>query len=125
MTQRRYLMHLFAWIAVYAVLLEGSLTLLSRGVSGYWVVPLTLFPMLPAFGILAAIMQRYRGLDELQQRIQSESILFAFGCTAILTFSYGFLQNTANAPSLSYFAVWPVMATCWIIGCVLANRRYK
>lgn len=81
--------------------------------------------MLPAFGVLTAIMQRYRGTDELERRIQSESILFAFGCTAIVTFSYGFLENSAHAPVLSYFWVWPVMATFWCAGKARAGRRYK
>ena len=106
-------------------LLEISLRLLDRGVSGTWLVPLTLVPMLPAFGMLTAIIKRYRGLDELQQRIMSEGILFAFGCTAILTFSYGFLENTAHAPVLSYFWIWPIMAMSWIGGNLLATQRYK
>jgi hypothetical protein len=124
-TQRQYFFALVKWLIAYAALLEVSLRLLNRATIGPWLVPLTVLPMLPAFGLLAAVMKRYRGLDELQQRIMSEGILFAFGCTAILTLSYGFLENTARVPVLSYFWVWPIMATSWIGGNLFATRRYR
>jgi len=55
----------------------------------------------------------------------AESLMFAFGATAIITFSYGFLQRTAGAPELSYFWVWPVMGSAWLLGSVIAQRRYE
>ena len=48
--------------------------------------------------------------------------LQAFG-TALLTFTYGFLETT-GFPKLSMFFVWPLMGAFWVIGCVLGLRRY-
>ena len=62
-------------------------------------------------------------LDELQRRIQFEAIAFAFAGTALLTFSYGFVENV-GFPHLSWFFVWPIMAILWIIGLGIATRRY-
>jgi len=126
MTNRRYQVQLFGWLIVYGILLAGSLTALLHGVvAKALVVPVSLLPMLPAFGILLLVMRRHRSLDELEQRIQAEGIMFAFGATAILTFSYGFLENTAGAPELSYLWFWAVMGTMWLVGVWLAYHRYR
>jgi hypothetical protein len=123
----RYAVALSVWIAVYAVLLFGSLSLIDRNVIDWFpmrvVVGLT--PMVAAFGILNLVMREYRAGDELQQKIVAEGIMFAFGATAILTFSYGFLQRTVGAPGLSYFWVWAVLASMWAVGNFIARQHYK
>jgi hypothetical protein len=123
----RYLVSLSAWLAVYAALLFASLTLIDRNmvVSVPLRIVVGLAPMIAAFGILSLVMRRYRAGDELAQRITAEGIMFAFGATAILTFSYGFLQRTAGAPDISYFWVWAVLGSTWSIGNLIARQRYK
>jgi hypothetical protein len=81
--------------------------------------------MVPGLGILLVLMARYRSMDELAQRMQTEAITFAFGATAILTFSYGFLENTGGAPVLSFFWIWPIMAAARLVGTCLARLRYR
>ncbi|MEX3630073.1 MAG: hypothetical protein VB138_11965 [Burkholderia sp.] len=81
----------------------------------------SLLPILPGLGIYWAIVRR---LDELQRRIELESLLIAFGGTALLTFSYGFLENV-GFPSLSLFVVWPVMGVLWVLSSVCVSRRYR
>ncbi len=123
----RYTASLFAWLAVYAVLLLGSGTLL-RGDSIHAMplrVILALLPMIAGFGVLNVVMRAYRQGDELERKIAAESIMFAFGVTALLTFSYGFLQAYVGAPDLSYFFVWPVLGGTWFIGGMLARHRYR
>src|SRR5579863_6504410 len=123
----RYLISLSAWLAVYAVLLFVSLTLIDRNMVA--ALPLRivvgLAPMIAAFGILNVVMREYRAGDELAQRITAEGIMFAFGATAILTFSYGFLQRAVGAPDISYFWVWAVLGSTWLIGNLIARQRYK
>ncbi|MGH2365578.1 MAG: hypothetical protein ACRDGF_05055 [Chloroflexota bacterium] len=63
-------------------------------------------------------------MDEFQRKLFAESITFAFGGTALLTFSYGFLQNV-GFPRVSWFAVWPLRAVLWGIGSLVAYRRYR
>ena len=55
---------------------------------------------------------------------QLESLAFGFAGAAALTLTYGFLQN-AGLPEVSWIWVWPVMAVCWIIGSLIARRRYR
>jgi hypothetical protein len=123
----RYLISLSAWVVVYAALLFLSLTLIDKNmvVSLPVRVVVGLTPMIPAFGILNLVMREYRAGDELAQRITAEGIMFAFGATAILTFSYGFLQRTAAAPDISYLWVWAVLGSTWFIGNLIARQRYK
>jgi len=49
---------------------------------------------------------------------------FSFAGTAILTFSYGFLEGLGY-PKLSMFTVWPTLAVLWIVGLAAASRRYQ
>lgn len=124
---RRYVIALLLWLAVYAVLLFVSLIVIDRDMVAS--VPLRvltgLAPMLAGFGILSLIMQQYRAADELQKKIVAESVIFGFGATAILTFSYGLLQRMAGAPDLSYLWVWAVLGSTWVIGGLIARRRYE
>jgi hypothetical protein len=127
LSARRYGLELVAWLALYGVLLIGSLAILDRNLVAW--MPgraiLGLSPMIAGFGVLNLMMRRYRAQDELQKKIMAEGIMFGFGATAILTFSYGFLQRTAGFPDVSYFYVWPVLAGSWGIGNALAFRRYR
>ncbi|HEY2475735.1 MAG TPA: hypothetical protein VGI19_13180 [Candidatus Cybelea sp.] len=126
-SRRSYVVALGAWFALYAVLLIGSLTLIDRNVVT-WLplrVAVGLSPMIAGFGILAVIMREYRAGDELQQRMTAEAIMFAFGATAIITFSYGFLQRSVGAPDISYFWVWAILGATWAIGSFIARQRYK
>jgi hypothetical protein len=122
-----YLISLSAWLAVYTALLFVSLILIDRNMIASVPVRIVvgLAPMIAAFGILNVVMREYRISDELAQRITAEGIMFAFGATAILTFSYGFLQRTVGAPDISYFWVWAVLGSTWLLGNLIARQRYK
>jgi len=111
-------------LAFYVVALAASLTWLKAGVDGPWKYVVAVLPVLPALGVPLAVVSFYRAMDELQLRIQLEGLAFAFVSTAIATLTYGFLQN-AGLPDMSWIWVWPVMATCWILGLLLARRRYR
>ena len=52
-----------------------------------------------------------------------EAFAFAFAGTALVTFTYGFL-DFAGVPRINWWFVWPVMATLWIIGGFLARKRW-
>ena len=124
---RRYNAWLAVWIGIYALLLFGSIELLDGRVVKWQPlrVLVALVPMLPAFGILALVMRTYRSIDELERKIIADGILFGFGVTAIVTFSYGFLQRFVGAPDISYFFVWVVMGSAWLVGSNIARFRYR
>ncbi len=125
MQSKQYLKELTATLAVYVVMLVGSITLLTHvDVARPWRDLIALSPMIPAATLAWVILRELRRMDELQRRIQLEALGFSFAGTAILTFSYGFLEGLGY-PRLSMFSVWPILAVLWIVGLVIARRRYQ
>ncbi|HEX9988481.1 MAG TPA: hypothetical protein VGE45_08395 [Chloroflexia bacterium] len=100
-----------------------SILILKASADEWWRVPVVLAPVVPAiFGLLAFV--RFLGrIDELERRIQFEAIGFGFGGTAVLTFSYGFLENV-GFPHLNWVYVFPLMIFLWGIGLAIARRKY-
>ena len=125
MKSKQYLKELAVAFAAYVALLVGSIELLQHvAIAAPWRDLVALSPMLAAVVMPWVILRELRRMDELQMRIQLEALGFSFAGTAILTFSYGFLEGLGY-PRLSMFSVWPVMAVLWIVGLVLARRRYQ
>lgn len=122
---RRYVFELLASIAAYAIVLIG----VNKAAQWGWVpdalsVPVALLPMLPGVATVWVIMRYIRRLDEMQRRMQFEGLAFGFAMTALITFSYGFLEGQ-GWPKLSMFTVLPLMHVMWVLGYVLACRRYR
>lgn len=75
--------------------------------------------------LIVATARPMRQYDELQRRIHLEAFAFAFAATAILGTTYGFLIN-AGLPEIDWGSwIWPGMVALWVIGLVIANRRYR
>jgi len=87
-------------------------------------IVIALIPMAPAIWGMMGWLKSQHSLDELQQKIAVEAGAFSLGVTAIITFSYGFLETFANFPKLSMFFVWIIISISYIIGQLLANKRY-
>ena len=122
--QRRYTIELSAALLCYTIVLVGSIKLLASYGDTGWRYPLVLAPILPAVAALIAFVRFFRGVDEMEQRMQLESLAFAFGASALTTFAYGFLEG-AGFPHLNWTFVWPIMGTFWGVGNVLARNRYR
>jgi len=120
----KYVATMIVSLSLYAAALVVSLTWLKAGVEGPWKYAIAVLPVLPALGVPLAVIRLCRAMDELQLRIQLESLAFGFAAAAVATFTYGFLQN-AGLPEVSWVWVWPVMAVCWIVGGLVARRRYR
>ena len=124
MTDKRYSRELLATLAVYAVLLTGSISVLKHlAPPAPWRDVIALTPMLACIVACGVVLRHLRRMDEMQRRIQLEAFGFSFAGTAMLSFAYGFLEGL-DYPRLSMFWVWPVMAALWGVGQVLARRRY-
>jgi hypothetical protein len=119
-----YRLEFGAAMVCYAVLLVVSLRLIRHGVvAGDAAAAVALLPMLAGVGVCWAVLRQLRRMDELQRRLQLEALALAFAGTALITFSYGFLENI-GFPCVSMFAVWPLMGTLWIAGLLFCRRRY-
>lgn len=123
---KSYFYELGAALALYMLVLTASLLLLiQHQESGLFLrVVITLAPVIPAGLMCWAIVRQLRRLDEMHLRIQFEALGFAFAASALLTFSYGFLENI-GAPHIPWLWVWPVMAVMWMIGLLIARTRYQ
>jgi len=122
---KRYFLELGSSIVIYMIAIFVSTYLLDTiGDASPIRVAIALLPMIPAVGICWVVIRQLRRLDELQRKIQFEALSWAFGLTAVATFSYGFLE-TVGYPKLSYFFIWPLMAVFWIIGIFVSLRRYS
>ncbi len=120
---RSYFKELIAAFVAYGVVLIASIAIINAQPEAPWRFAVALLPIIPAIGVLVGILRQMGRLDELQRRIHFEAIAFAFAGTALLTFSYGFVENV-GLPHLSWFFVWPIMASLWVIGTGIATRRY-
>lgn len=124
MHAKRYLVEFTFALLVYlvAVLLSSWLMLGMDSIAGR--IAVSLIPVVPMIAMALVVIRQLRRLDELAQRIQLNALGIAFVCTALITFSYGFLE-VAGLPRLSMFMVWPIMAGVWLIATLLGTRRYQ
>ena len=121
---RSYVKEFGGAMLAYAVILPLSIVALNAQPHAPWRIPLALTPVVPTAFALWAFVRFLRRMDELQQRIQLEALAVAFGGTALLTFSYGFLENV-GFPHLSWIWVLPLMVALWGLGGALASLRYR
>lgn len=85
---------------------------------------LALLPIIPLLFVPLVILRFFRTIDELQQRIQLEALAFAFASSAVVTFALGLLQGE-GLRRLKWIWVYPIMYVLWVIGLVIARRRYR
>lgn len=122
---RRYWLPSTLSMVAYVVVLIVSIRLLARGIPDETVrTAISLAPMIPAFFLGWSILSLIRRMDEMQRKLQLEAFALAFAGTALLTFSYGFLENV-GFPKLTAFVVWPIMCGFWFLGVVLGRLRYR
>ena len=120
----RYVSLLCLGLIAYAGGLVAAQLRLAQGIDdGAIEVLLSVLPMLPALFICGVVVTGIRDMDELQRKVQFEALALAFAGTALITFTYGFLEG-AGFPKLSMFVVWPLMAGLWVIGVMMGRLRY-
>ncbi|ENX44655.1 hypothetical protein [Acinetobacter sp. NIPH 2100] len=120
----RNLFELIAAIALYVVVLIGSLKILNVVDTQWLKVIISLLPMLPAVMIALVIIKQFKHFDELQQKIQLQALAISFVGTSLITFSYGFLENV-GFPKLTMFIIWPMMAMLWSIATAVGTWKYR
>lgn len=117
-------MRLGVALVVYIAVLYASVRFVGTHPFSVWRLPVAVTPAIPALYVVLAFARYLGSMDELQRHIQLEAMAFAFGGTAVGTFSYGFLER-AGLPHLNWQFAWPFMALLWAVGVWLASRRYQ
>ena len=121
--RRRYNRDFVGVLVVYGAILAVTGLVVDANPDAGWRYAVAPLPMVPAVYLVVASVRYYRHRDELQQRIALEALAFAFVGTALITFTYGFL-DFAGLPRINWWFVWPVMGTLWALGTWLADRRW-
>jgi hypothetical protein len=108
----------------YLMVLVGSVTVLQENGNAPWRYYIAVLPVLPAGLVIYLFVRALRHLDELQKRIQTQAFGFSFGVTALVTFTYGFLEGV-GLPHLNWTYVLPLMAVFWGLGTAFFTLRYR
>jgi len=121
---KRYLVEFLSSMAGYSLAVPVSIWLLR----GHEHTPLgfviAFLPIIPSAFALWAFLRFFRGLDELQRRIQLEAVAFSFLGTCFVTLTWAFQQN-AGLPRFDVSWVAPLLIFLWGIGVGIAKRRYE
>lgn len=115
----------FVGFVAYAAVALVAMWVVGKYPLGGWRIPVALTPILPALFIARSFVRGFSSCDEMQIRIQFESLAFAFVGTALLTLTFGFLQALAGVPIANWVWVWPLMGTLFLIGKLVAKRKYQ
>jgi hypothetical protein len=81
-------------------------------------------PIIPSAFAMLGFLRFFRGLDELQRKIQFEAVAFSFLATCLITLTWAFQQN-AGLPRFDVSFVAPLLIALWGIGLGIAKRRYE
>jgi hypothetical protein len=123
---KRYLMHFGGAMLMYSVSVPASIFAINTMQATGWVSgTLSQIPMLPALYALHAFVARFRSMDEFQQRIISEGILWGAGIVGFASFGYGFLEGSTNAPAISMIWVLPALIASYGIASWVLIRRFN
>lgn len=120
---RRYVLEFGGAMLAYMIVLVVALQLIEANPNVPWRIAAAVAPVIPICFALLAFIRALGRMDELQRRIQLDAIGFAFGATAIVTFTYGFLE-IVGFPSVSFIWVLPLMVALWGVASAIAARRY-
>ncbi|WP_219268316.1 hypothetical protein [Pseudomonas sp. Xaverov 259] len=124
MSTKRFLVEFIVTLLVYICCVVISSSSVRSMPDGAAKIALALLPVIPMIAMAVSIIRRLNSMDELGRKIQLEALAVAFVCTALTTFSYGFLE-TAGLPRLSAFMVWPIMGGVWCVATIIGTRRYQ
>lgn len=123
---KRYTRWFIFWMLVYSVSVIASVMLNNRfDFQPELRVALALSPVLPSLMALREFVIFIRGMDEVQSRIQTESLLISMGVVGFVTFAWGFAEGAVDLPTIPMFLILPGMITVWSIAQIFVKRRYQ
>lgn len=121
---KRYLKEFLSAMAGYTALVPLSMWMLRGREHTPLGYAIAFLPIVPSALALWAFLRMFRGLDELQRRIQLEAVAFSFLATCLITLTWAFQQN-AGLPRFDVSWVAPLLIMLWGLGLGIAKRRYE
>ena len=120
---RAYTIQFISAMVAYVILLIISIYVLQANPTAPWRGAVAVLPAVPTVLALLIFIRFLGQMDELQRRIQFDAVAFAAWATAILTFTWGLLEN-AGFPHISLIWVLPLMTALWGIAAGVSAARY-
>lgn len=115
-----------AWCFVWAVVFVGSSWALKSdyefATPTNWII--ALIPNLFGIGVVLAYVNFLRRADELIQKIQMEGLALGFGIGLFFGLGYQLLER-AGAPPLAVDDMGLVLIGGWVLGQIIAAKRYR
>jgi hypothetical protein len=103
----------------------------TPGQTGLLPLTLSLLPLIPAYLYARRLVGWIADLDEMQRRIQKDALIFAAMWTVFLRMALDHVRAAGyfTAPSfgqdIGVDGTFAVMCFLYMLGCVVANRRYQ
>ena len=108
--KRIYGVQMIFVFAIYTALLGLANVLDARFDLQQWQrIILAVLPVLPAVAMIFVVLRFVRSMDEVMQKIITESALISAGIIGIMTFTLGFLENVILLPQGVLIWIWPAM----------------
>jgi hypothetical protein len=126
--RRRYLREFTPAMVGYVVGLFVSMWLLKRVEEPVLRAIVALLPVVPVALVVRALMRYIRDADELQRRIELESVSMATALVSMLYLAGGFLQmaKVIDIPSgVAMFWVFPLVCLSYGLVKIVVARRYR
>ena len=121
---REFSREMIIGMAAYVVILLASVYFVKDHMDNPWRFLIALLPMIPLIYVARASVRRLNRLDELQRQIQYTALAVTVLATALITLTYGFLENV-GMPHVNVLWVWPLMGAVWGIAACIAARYYS
>jgi hypothetical protein len=122
---KRYTRDFLIAMTLYTIVLTGSIVILNRTALPAWgAIAIAIAPVAPVLLALRGYLVLLGSMDELQRRMQHESIIIAAGLVGFGTFAYGFLENV-GFPHLNVIFVLPAMIAAWGVASAFVRLRYR
>jgi hypothetical protein len=86
---------------------------------------LGLLPVAAALYLIWTMMRWVRTLDELQQKIQAESLALAYTGTILIAIALNFLHKAGFRLPLGWEDGLPILAVLYALSTVYTQRRYQ
>lgn len=107
----------------YAMLLVVGIIVVQGIPDSPWRYLVMALPVPALIWVVVSVGLYLRDADELQAKILLESLGIGFAGGSLITFTWGLMQ-AVGAPEVNWMLVFPVYAACWLIGRLVAGRRY-
>lgn len=115
---------MFLGMIGYVVVLFASLAYIKGHMDLSARFLIAVLPVIPLVFVARASVRRLTRLDELQKQIQYTALAITVLATALITLTYGFLENV-GLPHVNVLWVWPLMGATWGISSCIAARYYQ